>query len=106
MLYETIYRHDQALSRTGLKTLLAALHSLDAAVDDCRRAGKPLDSATAVLLLIRKLAEVVADRDGPSANDLRLRRAGERMAAIAAPALFDCAGQLVVGDPAAKRTFY
>ncbi len=105
MLYDTIYRHNQALSPAGLETLPAALHALNAAVDDCRRAGKPLDRDAAILLLIRNLADV-ADRDAPSANDLRLRCAEDRQAAIAAPALLDIAGNSVAGDPAAKRTFH
>jgi hypothetical protein len=105
MLYDTIYRHNHALSPAGLETLPAALHALNAAVDDCRRAGKPLDRDAAILLLIRNLADV-ADRDAPSANDLRLRGAEERMAVIAAPAILDIAGNSVAGDPAAKRTFH
>ena len=105
MLYDTTYRHNQALSPAGLETLPAALHALNAAVDDCRRAGKPLDRDAAVLLLIRNLADI-ADRDAPSSNDLRLRCAEERMEAIAAPALLDIAGNSVAGDPAAKRTFH
>ncbi|MDY0969060.1 hypothetical protein [Sphingomonas sp. CFBP9021] len=105
MLYDTIYRHNQALSPAGLETLPAALHALSAAVDDCRRAGKPLDSDAAILLLIRNLADV-AERDAPSANDLRLRCAEDRVAAIAAAPLLDIAGNSVAGDHAAKRTFH
>ncbi len=105
MLYDTIYRHNQALSPAGLETLPAALHAVNAAVADCGRTGKPLDRDAAVLLLIRNLADV-ANRDAPSANDLRLRCAEERMAAIAAPALLDIAGNSVAGDPGAKRTFH
>jgi len=103
MLYDTIYRQNQALSPAGLETLPAALHALNAAVDDCRRAGKPLDRDAAIILLIRNLADV-ADRDAPSTNDMRLRCAEDRQATIAAPALLDIAGNSVVGDPAAKRT--
>ena len=43
MFYDTLYRHDQALAPDGLQTLPAALHAVNAAVDDCRRAGKPID---------------------------------------------------------------
>jgi hypothetical protein len=105
MLYDTLYRHNQALSPAGLETLSAALRALDAAVDDCRRAGKPLDRDASVLLLIRNLADV-ADHNAPSANDLRLRCAEDRLAVIAAPALLDIAGNSVAGDLAAKRTFH
>lgn len=41
MLYDTHYRHNDALSPEALGTLRAALHALNAGVDDCRRAGKP-----------------------------------------------------------------
>jgi hypothetical protein len=34
MLYETHYRHDEALSPEALGTLPAALHALNAGVDD------------------------------------------------------------------------
>lgn len=105
MLYDTVYRHNQALSPAGLVTLPAALHALNAAVDDCRRAGKPIDRDPAILLLIRNLSDV-AGRDAPSPNDLRLRCAEERLATIAAPALLDIAGNSVARDPAAKRTFH
>ena len=105
MLYDTIYRYNQALSPAGLETLPAAFHALNAAVDDCRRVGKPLDRDAAIILLIRNLADV-ADRDAPSANDLRLRCAEDREATIAAPALLNIAGNSVAGDPAAKRTFH
>ena len=96
MLYDTICRHNQALSPSGLETLPSALHALNAVADDWRRADKRLDRDAATLLLTRNLADV-ADRDAPSANDLRLRCAEERIAAIAAQALL---------DPAAKRTFH
>lgn len=42
MFYDTLYRHNQALAPDGLETLPAALHALNAAVDDCRRAARRL----------------------------------------------------------------
>ena len=105
MLYDTIYRHNQALSPAGLETMPAALHALIAAVDDCRRAGKPLERDAAIFLLIRNLADV-AERNAPSVNELRLRCAEERLTVIAEPALLDIAGNSVAGEPAAKRTFH
>ncbi len=105
MLYDTIYRHNQALSPAGLETLPAALHVLNAAADDCRRAGKPLNRDAAILLLIRNLA-VVAERSAPSMTELRLRCAEDRNAVVSGSALLDIAGNSVAGDVAAKQTFH
>ena len=105
MFYDTHYRHDEALSPEALSTLPAALHALNAGVEDCRRAGKPLDRDPSVLLLIRNLADV-AGRDAPSTNDLRLRCAEDRLTVIAAPALLDIARNSIAGDAAAKRIFH
>ena len=105
MFYDTAYRHSQALSPSGLETIPAALHALNAAVDDCRRAGKPLAGDAAVILLIRNLA-TAADRAAPKETDLRLRCVADRASVIASPALLDIAGHGVGGDPAAKRTFH
>ncbi len=105
MFYDTLYRHNQALSPDGLETLPAALHALNAAVDDCRRAGKPIARDAAIMLLIRKLADVT-ERSAPSATALRLRCVADRAAVIAAPALLEIAGNSVAGDHAAKRTFH
>lgn len=105
MFYDTVYRHNQALSPSGLETLPAALHALNAAVDDCRRAGKPIDRDAGILLLIGTLADAAA-RSLPEVHDLRARCAGDRAAIIAAPALLAIAGNSVGGDPSAKRTFH
>ena len=72
MLYEAHYRHHEALSPDAFGTLPAALHALNAGVDDCRRAGKPIERDASSLLLIRDLASV-AERGAPSTNELRLR---------------------------------
>ncbi len=105
MFYDTLYRHDQALMPDGLETLPTALHALNAAVDDCRQAGKPIARDAAIMLLIRNLADV-AERSGSSVAELRLRCAAERAAVVAAHALLAIAGHSVAGDPAAKRTFH
>ncbi len=105
MFYDTLYRHNQALSPAGLDHLPAALHALNAAVDDCQRAGKPVASDAAILLLIRHLADV-AERDAPSMNVLRLRCESDRLAVDTAPALLDIAGKSVGGNYHAKRTFH
>lgn len=105
MLYDTTYRNHQALSPSGLETLPAALHALNAAVDDCRRAGKPIARDAAVLLLIRNLA-VVADRAPAASGDLRLACVADRATVLASPALLDIAGHSIGGDCAAKRAFH
>jgi hypothetical protein len=105
MFYDTHYRHNEALSPEALTTLPAALHALNAGVDDCRRAGKPIDRDASILLLIRNLA-AVAERDTPSTNDLRLRCAEDRVTIIAGSALLDIAGNSVAGDATAKRVFH
>jgi len=103
--YDTLYRHNQALSPAGLETLPAAFHALHAAVEDCLRSGKPLVRDAAILLLIRNLADV-ADRDAPSVNELRRRCDEDRLAVIASPALLDIAGNDIACDRQAKRTFH
>jgi len=105
MLYDTLYRHNQALSPAGLDHLTAALHALNAAVDDCQRAGKSVAADAAILLLIRHMADI-AERDAPSVNALRLRCEADRLAVDAAPALLDIAGKSVGGNYHAKRTFH
>lgn len=105
MLYDTHYRHNEALSPDALGTLPAALHALNAGVDDCRRAGNPIDRDASILLLIRNLASV-AEFGAPSTNELRLRCAEGRGTVIAGSALLAIAGNTVAGDGAAKRTFH
>lgn len=105
MFYDTLYRHDQALSPAGLETIPAALHALNAAVDDCRRAGKSIAHDAAIILLIRTLADA-AERSAPSVSELRLRCVADRTAILASPALLDIAGNSVGGDYTAKRTFH
>ena len=105
MLYDTHYRHNEALSPEALGTLPAALHALNAGVDDCRRAGKPIDRDASILLLIRNLASV-AERSAPSTNELGLRCAEDRNSVVARSSLLDIAGNSVAGDAAAKRTFH
>ena len=100
MLYDTHYRHNEALSPDALGTLPAALHALNAGVDECRRVGKPIDHDASILLLIRNLA-AVAERGAPSTNELRLRCAEDRNSVIVGFALLD-----IAGDATAKRTFH
>ena len=105
MLYDTHYRHNEALSPEALGTLPAALHALNAGVDDCRRAGKPIDRDASILLLIRNLSSV-AERGAARTHELRLRCAKDRNSVISGSALLGIAGNSVAGDAAAKRTFH
>ena len=105
MLYDIHYRHNAALSPEALGTLPAALHALNAGVDDCRRAGKPIDRDASILLLIRNLSSV-AERGAARTHELRLRCAEDRNSVISGSALLGIAGNSVAGDAAAKRTFH
>ena len=105
MFYDTLYRHNQALSPGGLETIPAALHALNSAVDDCRRAGKPIADDAAIIILIRTLADA-AEQSAPSTSELRMRCVADRAAIIASPALLAIAGNSVGGDYRAKRTFH
>ena len=105
MVYDTTYRHNQALSPSGLETIPAALYALNAAVDDCQRAGKPIANDAAIILLIRNLADV-AERSAPTVTELRLRCLADRATVLASPALLAIAGNSVGGDDSAKRTFH
>lgn len=105
MVYDTLYRHNEAFSPEALTTLTTALHALNAAVDDCHRAGKRVDRDASALLLIRNLADI-AGRDAPSMTELRSRCADDRAAIIAHPALLEIAGNDIANDDHAKRTFH
>lgn len=105
MFYDTVYRHNQALSPSGLEAVPAALHALNAAVDDCLSAGKPIAHDAAIILLIRNLADS-AERSALSVSELRRRCVADRAAVLASPALLAIAGNHLGGDYSAKRTFH
>lgn len=105
MFYDTIYRHNQALTPDPDATVGVVLHGLLSAIDDCRRAGKSAEQDAAVLLLIRALAKSAA-RAVPDLTALTARCAADRAAILAHPALLAIAGQAVSGDRLAKRTFH
>jgi|CoawatStandDraft_6_1074263.scaffolds.fasta_scaffold05280_5 hypothetical protein len=105
MFYDTLYRHNQALAPTGLESVPSALHALNAAVDDCRRAGKSIAADASILLLIRSLADA-AERAAPSVSELRRRCQLDRSTVEASPALLAIAGNSVGGDYLAKTTFH
>ena len=105
MFYDTLYRHNQALTPDPDASVGAALHGLLSAIDDCRRAGKSIEQDAAVLLLIRALAESAA-RAAPDPTALAARCAADRAAIVAKPAFLAIAGHSVSGDRIAKRTFH
>jgi len=105
MLYDTVYRHNQALSPAGLTNIPTALHAVISAVDDCRRAGKSADGDAAVLLLVRHLAGI-AMAQPLDLETLATRCRADREIVLARPALMRLAGERIGGNPAAKRTFH
>ncbi len=105
MFYDTCYRHNEALQPDALASVPNALHALNAAIEDCRRAGKAPDDDAAVLLLIRNLSDV-AERTAPSPFELRARCARDRDAVISYPAFLSIAGNSVGDNLPAKRTFH
>ena len=105
MFYDTHYRHNDALHPDALTSIPSALHALNAAVDDCRRAGKSPGDDAAILLLVRNLADV-AERCAPSPAELRIRCALDRRDVIDTPALLSIAGNPIAGNDAAKRAFH
>lgn len=105
MLYDTLYRHNQALAEDAAAAVGIALHALTAAIEDCRRAGKAVERDAAILLLMRALGDS-ATRAAPDLDALRARCAADRAAIIASPALLAIAGHSVGDLPVAKRTFH
>jgi hypothetical protein len=104
MNYDVAFRYQQALDPSALITLPTALHALNAAIQDCRNAGRPHDSDPAVLLLARHLGAIATEGGGSAAQ---LRRAC--MDAIAdlrrKPALVALAHKGVACDERAKKLF-
>jgi hypothetical protein len=49
MAHDTHFRHAQALDPSGLDTIAACLHAIQAAAKDCRNAGLPFESDPAVV---------------------------------------------------------
>lgn len=105
MFFDTLYRHNQALAFAEPAPVGIALNALSAAIEDCRRAGKAVESDAAVLLLMRALGESAAQA-APDVGALRERCAADRTAIIASPAFVAIAGHAVGDKPVAKRTFH
>lgn len=58
MTYDVGYRFAQALDPSGLDTIAACLHAIQAAAKDCRNAGKSFETDPAVVLLAQHLGAV------------------------------------------------
>lgn len=104
MTYDLAFRHQQALDPSALTTVGAALHAVQAAITDCRNAGKDFERDAAVILLTRHLGMVSAS----VGDDATLRR--RCMTAISelrrVSALRTLAYRGVGFDEAAKRVFH
>lgn len=70
MSYDVAFRYSQALDPSALITLGTTLHAIQAAITDCRNAGIEVETDPAVILLVRHLSQVCADRG----TDADLRR--------------------------------
>lgn len=105
MTYDVGYRFAQALDPSGLDTIAACLHAIQAAAKDCRNAGKPFETDPAVVLLTQHLG-AVARAKMPDRSALR-SLCGEALAEIArTPLLILLAARGVDHDAGAKRTFH
>jgi hypothetical protein len=105
MSYDIAFRFQQALDPSALITLSTALHALNAAIEDCRNAGRAQEEDPAVVLLARHLGTLAAEIERPNVD---LRRAC--MEAIAdlrrKPALIALAHRGVAYDERAKKLFH
>lgn len=104
MYYDVAMRHQQALDPSALTTIAATLHAIEAAITDCRNAGKTTETDPAVILLARHLGTVCRRE----ADDMTLRRTCmDQIAEIRRhPVLRTLAYRGVSYDEAAKRTFH
>lgn len=104
MHYDVAFRHQQALDPSALTTIATTLHAIQAAITDCRNAGKQLEDDPAVVLLVRHLTAVTLSRPG----DMQLRHACmHQIAEIRRhPTLLTLARRGVSYDDAAKRAFH
>lgn len=104
MTYDVAFRHQQALDPSALTTITTALHAIQAAITDCRNAGKDVETDSSVILLARHLAGVTADQADDGA--LRQRCMSEIAELRRFPALRTLAYRGVAYDEAAKRVFH
>ena len=105
MSYDIAFRHQQALDTSALTTLLGALHDLQAAIEDTRRAGKQADSDPAVILLARHLG-AIANSQGESDSTLKKQCMSEISDLRRKPVLVTLAYRGVAYDQDAKKLFH
>jgi len=105
MTYDTHFRHAQALDPSGLDTIGACLHAIQAAAKDCRNAGVPFESDPAVVLLARHLGSV-AQLTFPDGQALRSLCADALSHIRRKPLLVTLTRRGVAYDSDAKRAFH
>ncbi|NNM78002.1 hypothetical protein HJG53_13935 [Sphingomonas sp. ID1715] len=105
MSYDLPFRHRQALDPSGLDSIGACLHALQAAAKDCRNAGTPFETDPAVVLLAQHLG-TIACRSFPDRAALRDLCAAELSELDRQPVLALLARRGVAYDEEAKRLFH
>jgi len=105
MSYDIAFRHQQALDPSALSTLTGALHGLQAAIEDTRRAGKTADIDPAVILLARHLG-AIANTLGDSDSALKQLCMDEISDLRRKPVLVTLAYRGVAYDATAKKLFH
>ena len=105
MTYDVYFRYAQALDPSGLDSLAACLHAIQAAARDCRNAGMPFETDPAVVLLARHLGDLAAARM-PDRAVLRSLCADALAELARKPVLATLAVRGVGHDEAAKRLFH
>ena len=104
MSYDVAFRHNQALEPSGCITIAATLHILEAAISDCRNAGKDIESDPAVILIARHFSSVCMDR--PSEAELRKACMAQIADIRGRPTLHILCERGVAYDAPAKRAFH
>ena len=61
MIYDVPFRHEQALDPSALTTVIATLHAMGKAVDDCRNAGVDPNSPEAEKCMDRNRPRLSAE---------------------------------------------
>ena len=104
MSYDVTFRYSQALDPSALATIETSLHAIQAAITDCRNAGLPVETDPAVILLVRHLSQIGAQRT----DDADLRRAcvAQVEELRGRPMLKILAVRGVAYDAPAKRLFH
>ncbi|QOT74542.1 hypothetical protein H5V43_21980 (plasmid) [Sphingobium fuliginis] len=104
MSYDLAFRHNQALDPSGCITIASTVHALEAAITDCRNAGKDIEADPAVILLARHFSSVCSDR--PAEAELRKACMAQIADIRSRPTLHILCDRGVAYDPPAKRAFH